>query len=147
LAEKIGLTARQLHTRDVRDWVVETAKPEASDQKGLYHSNLVAAFDYSELRDALVARVANCVTRAFNAIGSSAESQEIIYWNLLMTRNLRRSEIIDRPDDFILVILRREIKREFNLSAMFDKKPIQGKRTSELLHLIAHTAMESQSHP
>jgi hypothetical protein len=133
--------------------------PIRKDQKGLYHSNLVAIFEIAERRDALVARVTKCVGQAFHAIGSSSETQEIVYWNLLMTKNVRRSEIIDKPEEFIEGLraiygeagtvvfehlLRREIGREFELSASFDKEPINEKTTSELLHLIAYTALESQ---
>ena len=54
--------------------MLEMVTPVAKEQKGLYHSNLVAVFDLPERRDALAARVESCVSRAFHAIGSSSET-------------------------------------------------------------------------
>ena len=136
----------------------ETIAPRPKQQEGLYHSKLVAVVDLSERREALVAGVTNCVSRAFHAIGSSSETQEIIFWNLLMTKNVRRSEIIDKPEEFIdglraiygeagTVVFEhlfmREIGREFDLTGAFDKEPIRERSTSDLLHLIAYAALES----
>ena len=159
MAEKVGLTAKRLNTGMVKDWLAESTKSRPKEKKVLYRSKL-ADFEPSEGRDAFVARVMNCVTRAFDAIDSSAESQEIIYWNLRMTRNLRRDEIIDKWDVFIAglqgifgvagasvfeVLLRREIKREFNLTAESTKGPIKEGTISDLLRLIARAGLETQA--
>jgi len=139
--------------------VVDTTAPDANQRKGLYHSNLVAVFDLSERRDALAARVESCVSRAFHAIGSSSETQEIIYWNLLMTKNVRRCDVLEKPEEFIEGLraiygeagtvvfehlLRREIGREFEVTDALDLEVIKERSTPDLLHLIAHAALESQ---
>jgi hypothetical protein len=99
------------------------------------------------------------VSRAFHAIGSSSETQEIIYWNLLMTMNVRRGEILEKPEQFIEGVraiygeagtvvfehlLRREIGREFELTSALELEAINQRSTSDLLHLIAHAALESK---
>jgi len=134
----------------------------AKEQKGLYHSNLVAVFDLSERRDAFAARVANCVSRAFYAIGSSSETQEIVYWNLLMTRNIRKDEIIDNPEEFLEGLepiygdaglfvfehmLRRELGREFDITEALDLEAIKEATTADLLHLIAAAELEEAISP
>src|SRR6267378_6358278 len=109
-----------------------TVTPALEPQRGLYHSNLVAAFDSSLRRDVLVSRFGDCVGRAFHAMGSSSEAQRVIYWNLLVNTNIRQNEIFDKPGEFIeglkaiygeagtpvfQYMLRREIVREFDLVA------------------------------
>ena len=136
----------------------EMATPAAKEQKGLYHSNLVAIFDLSERREAFVARFANCVSRAFYAIGSSSETQEIVYWNLLITKDVRKSEIIDKPEEFFDGLqtiygdagvsvfehmLRREIGREFDLAAALELEAIKQGSTADLVHLIASAELEA----
>ena len=122
----------------------------------------MAAFDSSERNVALASRIESCVGRAFHAVGSSSETQEIIYWNLLVTKGVGRNEIIDKPAQFIEglraiygeagaavfeYMLRREIMREFNLTAAFDKEPIKERSIPDLIHLIAYVALESHDGP
>lgn len=137
--------------------VMETATSiEKQRDGGLHHSDLAAALDSSERHAALAARITDCVDRAFHAIGFSM--QEAIYWNLFMTKNIARNEIIDKPAEFIEglqaingeawtvvfeYMLRREIRSEFGLTDEFDDEPIKERSTSDLLHLIAHLALES----
>jgi hypothetical protein len=141
---------------------METVRPVEKREGnigGLYHANLVAALDYSERQAAFAARVMNCVTRAFDAIGASSATQEVVFWNLQVTRNLARNEIIDKPSEFIeglkaiygeagVVVLEyemtKEIKREFGLTAAFDKEPTKARNLPDLLHLVAYVALESQ---
>jgi hypothetical protein len=140
---------------------METVTPTEKRKQGLFHSNQVAAFDLSEREAALAARITDCVSRAFHAIGAGSQTQEIVFWNLYMTRNIERNEIIDKPTEFIEGIrsiygdagtvvfeymLRREIKREFGLAA-FDKEPLKARSLADLLHLIAYAASESQANP
>jgi hypothetical protein len=130
--------------------------PESETPKGLYHSNLVAAFDSSERRAALVSRFTNCVSRAFLAKGSSADAQRVVYWNLLVNTNIRQNEIIDRPGEFIEglrtiygdagtsvfeFMLSREIVREFELVAAVGKEILEDRSISELVRLITHLAL------
>ena len=104
------------------------------------------------------AKVKNCVSRAFHAIGAGAQTQDLIYWNLYVTGNLGRDDILDKPAEFsegvkaiygeagikvFEYMLVRELKREFGVAAEFDKGSIQEKSASDLLRLIASTAMES----
>jgi len=122
----------------------------------------VAASDYSERQAAFAARIMNCVSRAFDAIGASSATQEIVFWNLYVTRNLGRNEIIDKPTEFIeglkniygeagVVVfeytMTKEIKSEFGLTAAFDKEPIKARDLADLLHLVAYVALESQGNP
>jgi hypothetical protein len=142
--------------------MIETTTPIAKEQKGLYHSNLVAVFDLSQRRETFVARVADCVSRAFYAIGSSSETQEIVYWNLLTTRDIRKSEIIDNPEEFFEgleaiygdagvsvfgYMLRRELGREFDITAALELEVIKEASTPDLLHLIAAAELESAIAP
>jgi hypothetical protein len=142
--------------------MLETTTPIANEQKGLYHSNLVAVFDLSERRETFVAKVANCLSRAFHAMGSSSETQEIVYWNLLTTRDIRKSEIVDNPEEFFEgleaiygeaglsvfeYMLRRELGREFDITAALELEVIKAASTADLLHLIAAAELESAIEP
>ena len=139
--------------------MVETTSRKTNQGRGLHHPDLRAVSDLSERRDALATRVEDCVSRAFHAIGSSSETQEIIYWNLLMTKNVRRGEILEKPEEFIEGVraiygeagtvvfehlLRREIGREFELTSALELEAINKRSTPDLLHLIAHAALESK---
>ncbi len=144
---------------------METATPVGSGlkrQNGLYHSNQVAAFDYSERHAALAARITGCVSRAFYAIGAGSATEEVVYWNLYMTRDVGRNEIADKPAEFIEglraiygeagtvvfeYMLKREIKREFGLTAAFDDEPVKARDVADLIHLVACAALESQGNP
>jgi len=142
---------------------METVRPVAKERArntgGLYHANQVAAFDYSERQAAFAARIMKCVGRAFDALGASSATQEIIFWNLYVTRNLERDEIMDRPAEFIEglkaiygeagevvfeYMMTKEIKGEFGLTSAFDKEPIKARNLADLLHLVAYAALESQ---
>ena len=138
----------------MESWKLMT--PESEPAKGLYHSNLVAAFDSSERRSALVSRFTGCVNRAFLAMGSSADAQRVVYWNLLVNTNIRQNEIFDKPEEFIEglrtiygdagtsvfeFMLRREIVREFELVAAVGKEILEDRTTSELVRLITHLAL------
>lgn len=146
--------------------IKETATSVVTEQEpkigGLYHANQVAAFDYSERRLAFAVRVKDCVSRAFHAIGAGPQTQEMIYWNLYVTQNLGRDDILDKPIEFIEGVkaiygeagikvfeymLTREIKKEFGINAEFDKESDEEKGTSILISLIAHTAAESKENP
>src|SRR5579864_7098047 len=85
--------------------IKETATSVVTEQEpkigGLHHANQVAAFDYSERRLAFAVRVKDCVSRAFHAIGAGPQTQEMIYWNLYVTLNLGRDDILDKPIEFI----------------------------------------------
>jgi hypothetical protein len=147
---------------EVEDGVVKTRASETNQRKGLYRPDLEAALVLPMRRDALAARVESCVSRAFHAIGSSSETQEIIYWNLLMTKNVRRNEVLDKPEEFIEGLraiygeagtvvfehlLRREIGREFALTSTLELEAIKARSSSDLLHLIAHAALGSKGDP
>ncbi len=129
---------------------------------GLHHANQVAAFDHSERQAAFAIRIKNCISRAFHAIGAGHQTEEVIYWNLYITQNLGRDEIVNKPAEFIEGVkviygeagvrvfeymLTREIKNEFGITAEFDKESIQEKSASDLMSLIAYAALESQDNP
>jgi hypothetical protein len=124
----------------------------------LRHAKQVPAFDYSERQAAFAARVLNCIGRTFDAIGASSATQEVIFWNLYVTRNLGRDKIVDKPLEFIeglkaiygeagVVVfeykMTKEIKEEFGLTAEFDKEPIKPRDLADLLRLVAYAALES----
>ena len=107
----------------------------------------------------MAARIANCLGRAFHAIGASPATQEVIYWNLYITRNIGRNDIMDNPVEFIAGVkaiygeagivvfdymLRREIKREFGLSNPPNGDPATERDASGLMSLITYS--ESESH-
>lgn len=139
---------------------METVRPVGkggSNTQGLYRANPMAALDYSGRQATFAARIMKCVTRAFDAIGASSATQEVVFWNLLVTRNLRRDEIIDKPSEFIeglkaiygeagVVVfeyeMTKEVKREFGLTAAFDKESIKARNLPDLLHLVAYAALE-----
>lgn len=115
----------------------------------------IAALDY-ERRSAIAVRMMECVSQAFHAIGAGAQTQELIYWNLSMTGNLGRDDVLDKPAEFIEGVkaiygeagikvfeymLIRELKKEFGVTDEFEKESAQEKNTvPELLRLIASTA-------
>lgn len=130
---------------------IEKPKNEPRD------SDPMEALDSSERHAVLAARITECADRAFRSIGLGSV-QDVIYWNLLVTRNVERDEIIDKPREFIEglqaingeawtvvfeYMLRREIRSEFGLTSEFDTEPIKETSTPDLLHLIAHLALES----
>jgi hypothetical protein len=88
-----------------------------------------------------------------------APTQEIIFWNLYVTRNLARDEIMDKPTEFVEglkaiygeagevvfeYMMTKEIKNEFGLTAAFDKEPVKARNLADLLHLVEYAALESQ---
>jgi len=133
--------------------VTDSAKPNPDRPGGLFQSNQVSSFDYAERRAAMAAKISACVARSFHAIGASAATQEIIYWNLSVTKNLGRNEVATRPEDFIAglrdiygesgtkvfeYMLSREIRREFNLTLPI----LEGSKGSEALALIKYIMIE-----
>lgn len=135
---------------------METATATRTDTRslssGLHHSNQVAAFNHTESRAVVAARVKDCVGRALHAVGSSAAMQQTIYWNLSVTKSLGPDDIVDKPSEFIeglrgifgeagIVVLEymitREVKREFGLTSAFDDEVIQGKGLPALLQFIS----------
>ncbi|HEV2172701.1 MAG TPA: hypothetical protein VGR71_03995 [Nitrospira sp.] len=146
--------------------IKETATAVVTEQEakfaGLHHANQVAAFDYSERRMGFAVRIKDCVSRAFHAIGAGPQTQEMIYWNLYVTKNLGRDDILDKPSEFIEGVkaiygeagikvfeymLTREIKKEFGINAEFDKESVEESGEARLMRLIAYTAAESKEIP
>jgi hypothetical protein len=137
---------------------MEMATSSEKRKLGLYQSNSVAAFEHSEQRDAMAARITDCVVRAFHAIGASSQTQEIVFWNLFMIKNVGRNEVMDKPAEFIEGLrgiygeagtvvfesmLKREIRREFDLTAAFDNEDTKEGSSSDLIRLIRIVASES----
>ena len=139
---------------------METATPAEREggrrAGGLHHANQVEAFAYSERQAALAARVLKCASRTFEAIGAGPATQEVIFWNLYVTRNLGRDEIADKPSEFVeglkaiygeagMVVFEykmiKEIKLEFGLAAELDKQP-KGRGLEDVLRLVAHGAQK-----
>lgn len=146
----------------VKETVTTAVKERGDNRGGLYHANQVAAFDFSERQAAFAARVMSCIGRAFLAIGASSQTQELVFWNLYVTRNLGRDDVMNRPEEFIegvkdiygeagVVVfehmMTKEIKKEFGLIAEFDREPIQKRTASDLLNLIAYAASEPEDNP
>jgi len=140
---------------------METATSVGERAPGHHHSNDLAALERSEKLDAIAARITDCVVRAFQAIGASSVTQEIVFWNIHMTKNVGRSEIMDKPAEFMEGIrgiygdagsaifesmLRREMRREFGLVEVFEEGAKE-RSTSDLLRLIRAAALESPSNP
>lgn len=137
---------------------MESATRSEKESAGLFKSNQVTAFDYAERRAAIAARIAACVGRAFQAIGASSATQEIIFWNLSVTKNMGRNEIADKPREFIEgmqsiygeagtavfeYLLGREIRREFNLTfPMLEQERKGAEKASEVLQLISYVTLE-----
>jgi len=59
-----------------------------------------AAIEYDERRSELVVRVVESVGRVFDSLYGPGK-QDAIFWNLSMTRDVGRWEIIDKPALFI----------------------------------------------
>jgi hypothetical protein len=132
--------------------LLETAATAATQQKGLYHSNLVAAFEFSERRSTLVARFIDTVSRAFNKMGLASETEGVI-WNLLANNDIRENEILEKSTELIdglRAILggagtsvfeymwKREIVREFGLVAAVGPEILEERSIPELVRLITH---------
>jgi len=132
--------------------------PTKIEKTGLFSSNQVAAFDYAERRAALAARIAACASRAFQAIGAGSATQELVYWNVSMAKNIGRNQIADNPQEFIEAIraiygeagtavfeymLGREIRREFNLTfPLFEMERKGAEKASEVAQLIQYVVLE-----
>jgi len=150
-----------MHLR-VKETVTEALTERGPSAGGLYHANQVAAFDYSERQATLAARIMNCITRAFYAIGMGSQTQEVIFWNLYVTQNIGRDEIMDKPTQFIEGVkaifgeagtvvfehmLIREIKLELGVPADFDMERDNERRASDLLSSIVHAELGSPDNP
>lgn len=136
--------------------MVETAN---SGEAPLFRGNQKSAFDYAERRAALAARITACVSRAFYAIGASSATQEVIYWNLSVTKNVGRNEVADKPAEFIdglraiygdagckvfEYMLGKEIRREFNLDfPLLDAEREGAAAASVVPRLITYVVTES----
>jgi len=135
---------------------METATQTKAEGKGLYHANLVAAYDHSERRALLAVRVMNCIRRAFHNIGAGPEMQDTVFWNLQMTKDIGLTEILEEPEDFIEglraiygqagtavfeYMLAREIRREFGLDAESDGGRTKARSVCQLLHLVAYEGL------
>lgn len=97
----------------------------------LFHSNQIASFDYVDRHTTFATKVRDCVIRTFSAIGTSATMQQVILWNLSVTKNVGPDEVADKPTEFIdglkaLIgqagtdvfehMLIREVRREFGIT-------------------------------
>lgn len=137
--------------------LVETVK---SDDAPLFRANQRSAFEYAERRAAMAARITACVSRAFYAIGASSATQEVIYWNLSVTKNVGRNEVAEKPGDFIEglraiygeagckvfeYMLGKEIRREFNLSFPLFDAELEGAAASAspIPRLVTYVLTES----
>jgi hypothetical protein len=98
----------------------------------------------------LSGRVFECVTRAFYSIGTGLATQDIIFWNLAVSKHVGRADIVDKPTEFVeglrdiygeawVVVfgykLVREIKQEFGLTGPTDEGT-QDKRIFDFLRRI-----------
>lgn len=136
--------------------VIDEQKHKTTDMP---RADTVAAFDHPERRAALAARIKDCISGAFYAIGAGAQTQELIYWNLYVTGNLGRDEVLDKPAEFIEGVkaiygeagvkvfeymLIRELKKEFGVTAELDEESAkENNAVSDLIRLITSTASES----
>ena len=131
--------------------VAESEQDSRSDgqpSEGFLHLDLLSEIQRIQAKDPLAARVARCVSAAFDAMGISPVSRQLILWNLLVARKLGLEEIVDRPADFIEGMralwggaaasvfehkLMKEIKREFSLEANLRKGTVTFRTVPELL--------------
>lgn len=140
---------------------METLRPSIAGHglagtAGLFRSNNLAAFDLSECRAALVAQVATCISRAFEAIGAGSQTQEIVFWKLYVARNIGRNEIVDKPAEFIEGIrdiygdagavvfeykLAKEMRREFGIAHSFENDPAKRRDFAQLVRQAAFAAL------
>jgi len=156
-ARRLGRIARESVSYPFHRQSLRTEEENA--YLGGLHRGRIAAFDYSERQAAFVARIMSCLSRAFYAVGASSHTQELVFWNLYVTRNIERNQIIGKPTEFIeglqsiygeagMVVfasmMRRQIKREFGPIPSLDDERIRGKSLIELLQLLAS---ESKSNP
>jgi hypothetical protein len=134
---------------------MEPATPSGEGGRGgggLHHANQAAAFDYYRRQAAIAARVLSCAGRTFEAIGAGPATQEVIFWNLYVTRNLGRDQIADKPSEFVeglkaiygeagMVVFEykmiKELKLEFDLNAELDKQPPKARGLADVLRLVA----------
>ncbi len=115
----------------------------------LFRSNQIASFEYAEQRETFATKVRDCVLRAFQAIGTSLSMQDVIIWNLSVTKKVGLDEVADKPGEFIEGMhaifgetgadvfehmLIREIKREFGLAD--DKRLAELKGLPEVLQFV-----------
>lgn len=99
---------------------------------GFFLSNQTESFEYQGRQEDATSRVANCLSRAFDAIGASSYTQQMVYWKLSTARMIGPNDILRRPGEFMDGIreiygeagtvvfeymLTREIVREFGLGS------------------------------
>jgi hypothetical protein len=115
----------------------------------LFRSNQIASFDYAENRKTFVTKVRDCALRTFDQIGTSLKMQDLIFWNLSVTKKVGVDEVADKPAEFIEgmraifgeagadvfeYLLVREIKRDFGFAGDARMGELTG--LSEVLQLI-----------
>ena len=67
--------------------------------EGTAKSEKRAALGYDQRRDGFDERILGCVGRALESVGGLGT--QIVFWNLSMTQNLKRDDIVDRPLQFM----------------------------------------------
>jgi hypothetical protein len=97
----------------------------------LFHSNQIASFDYVDRHTTFATKIRDCVIRAFSVIGTSATMQQVILWNLSVTKKVGLDEVADKPAEFMdglraLIgsagadvfehMLVRDVRREFGIT-------------------------------
>jgi hypothetical protein len=94
----------------------------------LFYSNQVAAFDSADRHVTFATKIRDCVIRTFGVVGTSATMQQVILWNLSVSKKVGLDEVADKPTEFMdglraLIgdagadvfeqLLLREVRREF----------------------------------
>lgn len=123
---------------------METTTTSASGESGVAGATRAAAYVCSDPQDALGPRISSCVVKAFDSMGVSHATQDVIFWNLSVTKGLGRGEVVDKPSEFLdglrgifgeagLVVfeykLGIEISREFELDADFEESLKQSEKS------------------
>lgn len=126
----------------------QEVRPEGEHFQEFFSSSMTAEIQRIEVQDALAARVAKCVSAAFDAMGISPASQQLILWNVSAAKKLRLEEVVDRPADFVDGLrtlwggaaasvfehkLMKEVKREFDLESRLNKVALTLQTLPELL--------------
>jgi len=140
---------------------METAT-SIGEREAELHSDQVSTLEKSGLLEATAARVADCVVRAFNAIGASPQTQEIVFWNIYVVKNVGRKEVIDKAAEFVEGVrgiygevgtvvfesmLKRELRREFGPTNELVNENAEERSVSDLVRLIRTAALKSANNP
>lgn len=136
---------------------MSAATRSPTKQLGFFPSNQIASFDYADRHDALATKVADCVVRAFGAVGAGSMTQEVVFSELWATKGVGRNDIVDKPEEFLAVVrqvygeagspvfeymLKREVKRQFELGEASSLDAIQKMGVADLIHLVAHLYLQ-----